>query len=148
MFRKLVLFLQSTFGLTDWLTFVRHVIISIYSWILSPMLFQRVDETTARIVMFVFSLMLVVIFLKIAEVKTEKSKLISLVERVFKKRRALVVISLFFIEPFLFTVYYRNYYYHCDSTVNKIKFYLILTMSSLTASSIWATFIYFSGLRI
>lgn len=147
---RIILFIRKTFGLTDLLTFLRHAIISVYCWILSPIIFQHLDGLLSGIVMFIFTIIVTGIFLKISSGKTEKSTLLWLVNWVFKENKLLTTIILFILEPFLFIVYYRdNYYYQYKNTISrKIYFCLLLLTSSFMAIALWTIFIYFFGQSI
>lgn len=148
-FREIVLFLKKTFGLTDMLTFVRHAVVSLYSWILSPMLFRHFNEFIAWAIMFIVSTIIIGIFLNISIGKTEKSALLSFATWIFWKNKILVTIALFILEPFLFIIYYRdNYYQYSEKLSKKLLFYFLLIAGSFIASIMWAIIIYFSGLRI
>ena len=48
----------------DWLFIVRHLVISIYSWVLSPLLINRLHESVALIIMFSFTIFISFVFIK------------------------------------------------------------------------------------
>jgi hypothetical protein len=148
--KKIIIFLRDTLGLTDLLTCVRGLIISLYCWILTPILFRHFDGLVAVIIMFVFTIIVTAIFLKISFGKTGRSTLLWLVDLFYKKSKPYITGTLLFVfEPFLFLVHYRDNYYQYNNTLGgKILLSLILVTSSLVSSIIWATFIYFSGIRI
>lgn len=149
MLEKIVFGLKSILGLTDWLTFIRHLILSSYSWILSPVLFQYLNGIVAGLIMFIFTIIITDIFLRISVGRTEKSILLKLVGWVYKKRKLYVTGTLFILEPFLFIIYFRDNYHQYGNTTNRnFWFYLLLITSSLIATILWAAFIYFTGFRI
>ena len=144
--KSVLSFIKNTLGLTDKLTFFRHVIISIYSWILSPILFQYFSEITSGVMMFIFMLTLTGFFLKISAENKEKSLLLDIISKIYKNKKLPIMGTLFLTEPFLFIVYYRDTYYRSSTNKNKkLIFVLVLILSSMSASGLWAVFIHFFG---
>jgi hypothetical protein len=64
-------------GLTDKLTLVRHVILSFYGWVLSPVLITHLPKIQAGMIMLSFTILIAFIFLKISGKKRENSVFIS-----------------------------------------------------------------------
>ncbi len=77
-------FIRLKVGLTDKLTLLRHVFVSLYAWILTPFLFERVHEITAGGIMFIFTLLLNYLFIIILGSKKERSIFISAAEFLWK----------------------------------------------------------------
>lgn len=132
-------------SLLDWLFLLRHLLISIYSWILTPILLQRVDEKIATIILFVVTIFTTFIFLKITKWKTEKSILFKVINFFCRNKKLPTAIILPILEPYLGTVFYKDNY-HPNKKPGK-KVWLLLLTSSILATMIWTVIVYFSGLR-
>ncbi|MEI7765222.1 MAG: hypothetical protein WCI93_01405 [bacterium] len=168
-------------SLTDKLTLIRHVIVTLYSWILTPFLFARVHELTAGGIMFIFTLFLNYLFIIILGSKRERSIFISaaeffwktmltisknivmcliiILEGKVKKSTMRLMIGLLYVDkknlvsgtiiifdPFLFMVRYLEL--HSKVGVSRKKIIWMITIISLIATIWWASFIYFTNIRL
>lgn len=135
------------FGLTDKLTIIRHIVLSLYGYLLSPIFFGIFDEIIAVMFMFVFSIINISIFLIISKKEEEEGLFLWLIFLIFKNNKQIKLLFLFIIEPFLFIIDYRN---NCEKygyfLSRKITIMLLITICSLLASITWSILIYYSGL--
>lgn len=133
------------FTLLDWLFFIRRLLVSTCTWILSPILLTRMQEWSATLVLFFVGFTITYIFLEITKWRTEKSILFHAINFVCKNKRPPTVILLFGLEPYLCTVFYKDNY-RPDKKPG-IRVWILLLASSALATLIWTGIIYFLNIR-
>ena len=133
------------FTLLDWLFFLRHLLVSTCTWILSPVLLKRMPEWSATLILFLVGITITYIFLEITKWRTEKSILFHAINFVCRNKKLPTVIILFGPEPYLCTVFYKDNY--LPNKKPEIKVWVLLLASSALATLIWTGIIYFLNIR-
>lgn len=102
-FRKLCQTIREM-ALVDWLTIIRHIFVSLYSWVLSPLLLNRLPFIPAFSIMLIYSILLLFLFVKIINGYGRKSLFLETVSIVFGKREIFKLFTLSIVEPYLFAI--------------------------------------------
>lgn len=149
--------LAKNIGLPEILIFFRHILISLHSWIFSPFLIRNLDVYVAFLIMFISSVLISYLFIKISdrfrgdwfqvegikngdEIKT-KTILVKILLLFSKKKSRLRVLEfLFLVEPLIFALYHRAGHHRYDGIKTK-KTSILFLLSSLFANILWASVI-------
>lgn len=134
------------FSRVEWLFLLRHLIIYSYDIVLCSFLLNRIHWVPTVLLLYFVTVITIVIFLKILKGKNEKSILLELINKIFRKKKLPTAIALFFLEPFLCSVFCQKAFYENNKTDK--KFWILVMATSLLSTLIRAGIIYFSGLRI
>ena len=120
---------RRVFGLTDELTMIRGVVVSLYCWFFSPFLFSRLPEVIATFVIFLFAFLTNIIFLMLNGNKSKKSIYISAFDYLWKILIAIykiIILGLIIVEsklrikgstPYMLKFFYVDRKYFMDRTL-------------------------------
>jgi len=134
------------FSRVEWLFLLRHIIIYSYDIVLCSFLLNRIHLVPTVFLLYFVTVITILVFLKILKGKKEESLLFVLINKIFRRKKRPIAIALFFLEPFLFSVFYLDNF--CEDGKTNKKFWTLVLATSLLSTLIRAGIIYFSGLRI
>jgi hypothetical protein len=139
------LFLQAkNLDQIDKLFLLRRLMIFIYSWIISPLVLNRLPELLAILIMFSYVTIVTFVFLKLTKHSEEKSILLRFVNFVFRNKRLLSTIALCPLEPYLFAVRCKNIH-----TRKFKKIWILPVILSLLFTTLgWVIFVKITGIKI
>lgn len=149
------LWLKNNIGVPEILTGLRHLLINLQSWPLSLFLIKHFSKYETAMILFFCSVLVSCVFLKISdhfkgdwfkiegikngeEIK-KKTFLIRILLRFTKRKtRSRVSLFLFFVEPFILVLYYRDGH-HRYNGIPTLKVWSFFLLSSAFASILWTT---------
>jgi hypothetical protein len=144
-FKNKIVIILKKFGRVDKLTIIRHLILTLYGYVLSPFLFGVLDEMFAVMFLFIFQIINLSVFIKISKRSQKDGLLLWLVSLIFGKRTLIKSFFLCIFEPFLYIFIYirsgKRYFIN-----KKITVVLLTILCTLVASITWSIFVYYSGL--